>query len=62
MEKAQDLPKQPLAEVFGYPIDNFSQAAERHRRLHLCPFNNKVPNCELHKEPSREPYRSVQCL
>ncbi len=45
MEKAQDLPKQPLAEVFGYPIDNFSQAAERHRRLHLCPFNNKVPNC-----------------
>jgi len=45
MEKAQDLPKQPLAEVFGYPIDNFSQAAERHRRLQLCPFNNKVPNC-----------------
>lgn len=45
MERPQDLPKQPLAEVFGYPIDNFSQAAERHRRLHLCPFNNKVPNC-----------------
>jgi len=45
MENAKDLPKQPLAEVFGYPIDNFSPAAERHRRLKLCPFNNKVPNC-----------------
>lgn len=45
MVNTQDLPKQPLAEVFGYPIDNFSPAAERHRRLKLCPFNNKVPNC-----------------
>ncbi len=45
MENAQNLPKQPLAEVFGYPIDNFSPEAERHRRLKLCPFNNKVPNC-----------------
>jgi hypothetical protein len=45
MKDTQNLPKQPLAEVFGYPIDNFSPAAERHRRLKLCPFNNKVPNC-----------------
>ena len=45
MEDAQKLPRQPLAEVFGYPIDNFSPQAERHRRLKLCPFNNKVPNC-----------------
>ncbi len=45
MKDAQNLPKQPLAEVFGYPIDNFSSAAERHRRLKLCPFNNKGPNC-----------------
>lgn len=45
MEDAQEVPRQPLAEVFGYPIDNFSPQAERHRRLKLCPFNNKVPNC-----------------
>jgi len=45
MKDSQNLPKQPLAEVFGYPIDNFSSAAERHRRLKLCPFNNKGPNC-----------------
>ncbi len=45
MTDTQNLPKQPLAEVFGYPIDNFSKNAERHRRLKLCPFNNKVPNC-----------------
>jgi len=45
MTDEQKLPKQPLAEVFGYPTDNFSPQAERHRRLKLCPFNNKVPNC-----------------
>jgi Restriction endonuclease NotI len=44
MKDTQNLPEQPLAEVFGYPIDNFSKSAERHRRLKLCPFNNKVPN------------------
>ena len=45
MSETQNLPKQPLAEVFGYPIDNFSPQAERYRRLKLCPFHNKVPNC-----------------
>jgi len=45
MKDEQNLPKQPLAEVFGFPIDNFSASAERHRRLKLCPFQNKVPNC-----------------
>lgn len=45
MKDEQNLPRQPLAEVFGYPIDNLSPQAERHRRLKLCPFNNKVPNC-----------------
>ncbi len=43
MKDMSDLPKQPLAEVFGYPINNLSPNAERHRRLKLCPFNNKVP-------------------
>ncbi len=40
---------QPLAEVFGFPPDNHTSQAQRHRRLHLCPFNNKVPNCTKDK-------------
>jgi hypothetical protein len=43
------MSNQPLAEVFGYPIDNFSNEAKRHRRLKLCPFNNKVPSCTKDK-------------
>jgi hypothetical protein len=43
------MPKQPLAEVFGYPIDNFSSEAVRHRTNRLCPFNNRVPNCTKDK-------------
>jgi len=44
-EGVLDLPKQPLAEVFGFPVDNNSPDAKRHRRSQLCPFHNKVPNC-----------------
>jgi Restriction endonuclease NotI len=43
------MPKHPLAEVFGYPIDNFSEEAVRHRELRLCRFGNKVPNCTKDK-------------
>lgn len=39
------LPRQPLAEVFGFPIDNLSEDASRFRRDRLCPFNNRLPNC-----------------
>ncbi|MDQ2731546.1 MAG: hypothetical protein M3Y56_07800 [Armatimonadota bacterium] len=39
------MPNHPLAEVFGFPTDNMSEQAERHRRNRLCPFNNKSPNC-----------------
>ena len=39
----------PLIEVFGYPTDNFSGEANRHREKKLCPFNNKVPNCTKDK-------------
>jgi len=42
-------PKQPLAEVFGFPIDDFSDEAQRYRARNLCPFNNKVPNCTKDK-------------
>ena len=38
------MPKHPLAEVFGFPIDNLSPEAERYRKLKLCPYNNKVPS------------------
>ncbi|HWZ44649.1 MAG TPA: NotI family restriction endonuclease [Candidatus Saccharimonadales bacterium] len=39
----------PLAEVFGFPVDNLSDDATRHREKKLCPFNNKVPNCTKDK-------------
>jgi len=46
------MKKQPLAEVFGYPINNFTEDANRHRRLRLCPYNNKVPSCTKDKANS----------
>ena len=39
------MPNHPLAEVFGYPVDNFSDEAQRGRAHRLCPFHNKSPNC-----------------
>jgi hypothetical protein len=41
--------KNPLAEVFGFPITNYSAEARRYRRLRLCPFNNRVPSCTKDK-------------
>jgi len=43
------MAKQPLAEVFGYPINNHSPEAKRCRDNALCPFGNKVPNCTKDK-------------
>ncbi len=43
------LPQHPLAEVFGFPCNNHSEIAARHRLNRLCPFNNKVPNCTKDK-------------
>jgi hypothetical protein len=43
------MARQPLAEVFGFPIDNQSPGAIRYRERRLCPFNNKVPNCTKDK-------------
>lgn len=43
------MPKHPLAEVFGYPPNNFSPEATRGRRLRLCPYNNRVPSCTKDK-------------
>ncbi|MBX9853070.1 MAG: hypothetical protein K2X86_15110 [Cytophagaceae bacterium] len=36
---------QPLAEVFGFPIEDQSERAVRYRENKLCPFNNIVSNC-----------------
>lgn len=43
------MSKHPLAEVFGFPIDNLSSEAERYRKHRLCPYNNKVPSCTKDK-------------
>jgi hypothetical protein len=43
------MPKQPLAEVFGFPITNLRPDAQRYRSLKLCPFHNRVPNCTKDK-------------
>lgn len=37
--------KHPLAEVFGFAVDDFTDEAEKHRANRLCPFGNSVPNC-----------------
>ncbi|WP_304153270.1 NotI family restriction endonuclease [Phocaeicola plebeius] len=39
----------PLSEVFGFPIENESQKANRYRINKLCPFGNIVPNCTKDK-------------
>ena len=39
------MPNHPLAEVFGFPIANLTDDADRHRQNRLCPFGNAVPNC-----------------
>lgn len=45
------MSNQPMAQIFGYKIDDFSSEAQRHR---LCPFNNKVPNLpKIVKRPAR---------
>ncbi|MCC7193909.1 MAG: hypothetical protein IT444_14160 [Phycisphaeraceae bacterium] len=43
------MAKQPLAEVFGFPIDNQGSEAKRCRDNALCPFGNVVPNCTKDK-------------
>ena len=45
----REMVNHPLAEVFGFPVDDGSAEAVRYRRNRLCPFNNKVPNCTKDK-------------
>jgi hypothetical protein len=46
------LPKNPLAEVFGYKIDDMSADAKQHRKEKLCPFNNGVVRCTKVSRPN----------
>lgn len=41
--------RNPLGEVFGFPIGNVGAKALRYRKMKLCPYNNKVPNCTKDK-------------
>lgn len=43
----------PLAEVFGFPVNNLSAEVERYRDNKLCPYNNKVPSCT--KDKAKDP-------
>jgi hypothetical protein len=45
MLNAEKNKNQPLAEVFGFPINNQTERAIRYRENKLCPFNNIVSNC-----------------
>jgi hypothetical protein len=50
MEEWQVMSKKnPLAEVFGFPINNLNKEASRYRKNKLCPYNNKVPSCTKDK-------------
>lgn len=46
--------QRPLAEVFGFKVDDRSAKARRYRSHRLCPFNNKVPNCT--KDKAKNPF------
>ena len=52
MSVDDSAPKHPLAEVFGFSIDDTSKDAERFRANKLCPFCNKVPSCTKDKASS----------
>jgi hypothetical protein len=42
---AADEPRNPLAEVFGFPTSNKSKRALHYQSNRLCQFNNVVPSC-----------------
>ena len=50
---SKSKPLHPLAEVFGFPPDHFSDQAKRCRRSKLCPYHNRVPSCT--KDKARAP-------
>ncbi len=55
------MAKQPMAEVFGFPISNEGTRAKRYRENKLCPFGNIVPNCTKDKADSPLGVCSIFC-
>lgn len=51
----------PLAEVFGFPIQNEGKRAKHFRENKLCPYGNKVPNCTKDKVEAPLGVCSVIC-
>jgi len=51
--KELSLPRQPLCEVFGFPVNCFDPEAVRYRTEKLCPFNNRIPQCT--KDKAKDP-------
>lgn len=47
------MAKNPLCEVFGFPIINTSKKARHFRESRLCPYNNVSANCT--KDKARNP-------
>lgn len=43
------MKKNPLCEVFGFPISNTSEKALHYRKARLCPYNNVSANCTKDK-------------
>jgi len=43
------MSKNPLCEVFGFPIANVSKNAQHFRKSRLCPYNNVSANCTKDK-------------
>lgn len=39
----------PIAETFGFPLEDISPEAQRHRTQHLCPYNNGSEKCTKDK-------------
>jgi hypothetical protein len=52
---------QPLLEVFGFPLDDQSSEAVRHRQSRLCPFGNVSPNCTKDKVSNPLGVCSISC-
>jgi len=61
MAKRTKHPEHPLAEVFGFPIQNESKRAEHFRKNKLCPYGNIVPNCTKDKVEAPLGVCSVLC-
>ena len=61
MTKRTKHPEHPLAEVFGFPIQNESNRAVHFRKNKLCPYGNIVPNCTKDKVEAPLGVCSVLC-